>query len=88
MARTLGFGVLHADVAFAVGLAMTGDRWPGGAAALVEPACNMVVCHGHQRLWQRLELRRAAAGGHWPRRPRPGPPQRFFGRYRSVIVPS
>jgi uncharacterized membrane protein len=55
MAKTLSFAALHMSVAFAVGYAMTGDPWVGGALALVEPACNTVAYHFHERIWQRRE---------------------------------
>jgi uncharacterized membrane protein len=55
MAKTLSFAGLHMSVAFVVGLAMTGDPWIGGALALVEPACNTVAYHFHERVWKRRE---------------------------------
>jgi uncharacterized membrane protein len=38
----------------------------GGALALVEPACNTVVFHFHEKVWKRIEARRP--GGHGPER--------------------
>ena len=32
----------------------------GGALALIEPACNTVVFHFHEKVWKRIEARRAA----------------------------
>lgn len=60
MPKTLSFAGLHMAVAFAVGFAMTGDPWVGGALALVEPLCNTVAFHFHERVWQRIEQRRAS----------------------------
>lgn len=60
MAKTLSFAGLHMGVAFGVGYAMTGNPWVGGALALVEPACNTVVFHFHEKVWKRIETRRSA----------------------------
>jgi len=40
---------------------MTGSVWVGGALALVEPACNTVAFHFHEKVWKRIEARRQAA---------------------------
>ncbi|MBB5016385.1 DUF2061 domain-containing protein [Rehaibacterium terrae] len=61
MAKTLSFTAVHMTIAFAVGYAMTGSAWVGGALALVEPLCNAVAYHFHERLWKRIESRRRAA---------------------------
>ncbi|WP_119719272.1 DUF2061 domain-containing protein [Cognatilysobacter tabacisoli] len=61
MTKTLSFAGVHFTVAFAVGYLMTGSVWVGGALALVEPACNTVAFHLHEKVWKRIELRRAAA---------------------------
>ena len=37
---------------------MTGSLWVGGALALVEPACNTVAFHFHEKVWTRIEARR------------------------------
>lgn len=58
MAKTASFAAVHFIVAFAVGYALTGDVVVGGALALVEPACNTVAYHFHERLWKRIENRR------------------------------
>jgi len=62
MAKTLSFAAVHFTVAFGVGYAMTGSLWVGGALALVEPACNSVAFHLHEKAWKRIEARRAARG--------------------------
>lgn len=55
MAKTLSFAVVHFSVAFALGYAMTGDIRVGGALALVEPLCNSVAFHLHEKVWKRFE---------------------------------
>ncbi|MCX7556207.1 DUF2061 domain-containing protein [Xanthomonadaceae bacterium JHOS43] len=59
MAKTLSFAVLHSGVAFTIGWLFTGSWLVGGALALVEPACNTVVFHFHEKVWRRIEQRRA-----------------------------
>ena len=61
MSKTLSFAALHFTVAFAVGWLLTGNWMIGGALALVEPACNTVVFHFHEKVWKRIEARRAGA---------------------------
>lgn len=58
MAKTASFAVVHMSVAFGVGYAFTGDVLVGGALALVEPACNTVAYHFHERVWKRREAAR------------------------------
>jgi len=58
MAKTLSFAALHFSVAFSVGYLMTGSAWVGGAIALVEPACNTLVFHFHEKAWKRIDARR------------------------------
>ncbi|MFQ6312467.1 DUF2061 domain-containing protein [Lysobacter capsici] len=60
MSKTLSFACVHFSVAFLVGYLMTGSVWVGGALALVEPACNTVAFHLHEKVWKRIETRRAA----------------------------
>lgn len=60
MTKTFTFAALHFTVAFLVGWAFTGSWLVGGALALVEPACNTVVFHFHEKVWKRIEQRRAA----------------------------
>lgn len=59
MNKTLSFAILHFIVAFSVGWLMTGSWWVGGALALVEPALNTVVFHFHEKVWKRIERKRA-----------------------------
>jgi uncharacterized membrane protein len=60
MTKTLTFAALHFSVAFAVGYALTGDVRVGGALALVEPVCNTVAFHLHEKVWKRIDRRAAA----------------------------
>lgn len=64
MRKTASFALLHMAIAFAVGYAFTGSLWAGGALALVEPLCNTVAYHWHEKLWRRIETRRARAVPH------------------------
>ncbi len=59
MTKTLSFAAVHFTVAFMVGYLMTGSVWVGGALALVEPACNTVAFHFHEKIWKRIEQRRS-----------------------------
>ncbi|KAF1712575.1 hypothetical protein CSC70_03455 [Pseudoxanthomonas kalamensis DSM 18571] len=59
MAKTMSFAALHFSVAFLLGWLFTGSWLVGGALALVEPACNTVVFHFHEKFWKRRELRRS-----------------------------
>lgn len=61
MAKTLSFASVHFSVAFAVGYLMTGSVWVGGALALVEPACNTIAFHFHEKVWQRIEAGRSVS---------------------------
>lgn len=59
MGKTLSFAGLHFTVAFLLGWLLTGSVLVGGALALIEPACNTVVFHFHEKVWKRIEQRRA-----------------------------
>ncbi|MBV2208792.1 MAG: DUF2061 domain-containing protein [Thermomonas sp.] len=60
MAKTLSFASLHFTVAFSLGWLLTGSWLVGGALALIEPACNTVVFHFHEKFWKRREARRGS----------------------------
>ncbi len=68
MGKTLSFAGLHFTVAFLLGWLFTGSLLVGGALAVVEPACNTVVFHFHEKVWKRIERRRAlrTSGGSTP----------------------
>ncbi len=59
MAKTASFALVHFTVAFSVGYALTGSLIVGGALALVEPAINTVAFHFHERVWKKIEAKRA-----------------------------
>ena len=59
MTKTFSFAMLHFTVAFLLGWLFTGSLLVGGALALVEPACNTVVFHFHEKVWKRIERQRA-----------------------------
>ena len=48
----------HMVVAFAVGYAFTGSLAVGGAAAVVEPICNVTLMPLHDKLWARFSKQR------------------------------
>ena len=68
MTKTISFAAVHFTVAFGVGYALTGSWVIGGALALVEPACNTVAYHFHEKVWKRIEARRAKAAFSAPLR--------------------
>lgn len=53
MQKTLSFAVMHMSVAFTVVYLLTGDVLAGGAVALIEPLCNTVAFHFHEKWWAR-----------------------------------
>ena len=53
--------LLHMGVAFSVGYAFTGSLAVGGAAAIVEPICNVTLMPLHDKLWTRLRNRNASS---------------------------
>jgi uncharacterized membrane protein len=59
MAKTLSFAAVHFGVAFGVGYALTGDILVGSMLAVVEPLCNTVAYHFHEKVWKRIEHRRS-----------------------------
>ena len=66
MTKTLSFAAVHFTVAFGVGYLLTGSILVGSLLALVEPAVNTVAYHFHEKVWKRIEARRAGAAA--PRR--------------------
>ena len=51
---------MHVTLAFGVVYLLTGDAIIGGAVALTEPMVNTVGYHFHEKVWRRIERRRAA----------------------------
>lgn len=68
MLKTASFAAMHVCVAFVVVGLLTGNWWAGGLVALVEPMCNTVAYHVHERLWERTRHRRPAThhAPGWP----------------------
>ncbi|HWA47193.1 MAG TPA: DUF2061 domain-containing protein [Dongiaceae bacterium] len=64
MLKTLSFAAVHFTVAFTIGYLLTGSVLVGGAMALIEPACNTVAYHFHEKAWARAAARRSARR-HW-----------------------
>jgi uncharacterized membrane protein len=62
MAKTLSFAVVHFGVAFLIAWLLTGSVVIGGAVALVEPLCNTVAYHLHEKAWLRWGGRKRPAG--------------------------
>ena len=57
MKKTMSFAAIHFTVAFSLGYLFTGSLLVGGAMALIEPACNTVAFHLHEKAWKRRERR-------------------------------
>ena len=53
MTKTLSFACVHFTVAFTLAWLITGSLTAGGLVALIEPCCNTLAFHVHERLWQR-----------------------------------
>ncbi len=62
MMKTLSFALVHVAVAFSIVYAMTGSMLAGGFVALVEPACNTVAYHFHEKLWSLIRQRQRQTG--------------------------
>ena len=60
MIKTLTFALVHVMVAFTVVYAMTGNALAGGLVALIEPACNTLAYHFHEKVWDFIRQRRQA----------------------------
>jgi uncharacterized membrane protein len=57
--KTIAFACVHFTVAFTVAYVLTGSVAVGGLVALVEPLCNTVAYHLHEKAWQRFGRRDA-----------------------------
>ena len=62
MIKTISFAILHMTVAFTVAYIMTGSVVVGGALALVEPLCNIVVFYFHEMFWNWHDRKNAGSG--------------------------
>lgn len=54
-ARTVSQMSLHMGVAFAIMYFTTGSVAFGGLAAIVEPACNVMLMPLHDKLWEKIK---------------------------------
>ena len=63
MTKTFTFAIMHFTIAFGVVYLMTGSLLLGGAVALIEPTLNTVAFYFHEKIWTRLERRRARPEG-------------------------
>lgn len=61
--KTLTFACVHFSVAFLVGYLITGSVVVGGVMALVEPMCNTVAYHFHEKAWARVARSRQSGMG-------------------------
>ena len=59
--KTASYYVMHITVAALVGYAITGNLWMALTLSLVEPTVQAVAFFFHEKAWERLALRRAAA---------------------------
>lgn len=57
MLKTLSFAAVHFTVAFTIGYLLTGSVLVGGTMALIEPACNTIAYHFHEKAWARYGAR-------------------------------
>lgn len=57
MTKTITFALVHFSVAFTVAYLLTGSVAVGGLVALVEPLCNTVAYHLHEKAWLRFGRR-------------------------------
>ncbi|WP_026076084.1 DUF2061 domain-containing protein [Noviherbaspirillum massiliense] len=69
-ARTISQISLHMGVAFGLMYWLTGSLTFGGAAAILEPICNVILMPLHDRMWERirqkLEAKKARATENLP----------------------
>lgn len=64
MIKTFSFALVHVTVAFSVVYAMTGSVLTGGLVALVEPACNTLAYHFHEKVWALIRRRQQETASH------------------------
>ena len=57
MLKTFSFAAVHFTVAFTIGYLLTGSVLVGGTMALIEPACNTIAYHFHEKAWARVRQR-------------------------------
>ncbi|WP_417345151.1 DUF2061 domain-containing protein [Ferrimonas sp.] len=59
MLKTLTFAIMHFSIAFVLVYLLTGSWAIGGAVAVIEPLVNTVAFYFHDKVWKRVEQRRA-----------------------------
>ena len=58
--KTFTYLAVHLTVAFTVGYLLTGSVEIAGLITLIEPCANAVAFFFHEKLWKRIQGRRAA----------------------------
>jgi len=61
-ARTISQVAMHMAVSFGVLYVLTGSFVAGGAAAVLEPLCNVILMPFHDRFWERVKQKAEARG--------------------------
>ncbi|CUS47960.1 MAG: putative membrane protein of unknown function DUF2061 [Idiomarinaceae bacterium HL-53] len=59
MKKTITFAILHFSIAFTVTYLITGSWVLGGLVALIEPTVNTIAYFFHEKVWERIEHKRA-----------------------------
>jgi uncharacterized membrane protein len=62
--KNFTFAAVHVVVAFTVVYLLTGNALAGGVVALVEPACNTMAYHVHEKVWEAWRRRRSLSVGY------------------------
>ena len=63
-ARTISQVAMHMAVSFSVLYILTGSFVAGGAAAVLEPICNVILLPFHDRFWDRVRRKVEERGQH------------------------
>jgi uncharacterized membrane protein len=61
-ARTISQVAMHMAVSFGVLYVLTGSFVAGGAAAVLEPICNVILLPFHDKFWERVRKKVEARG--------------------------
>jgi uncharacterized membrane protein len=61
LSKTLSFAAVHFTVAFSLAYLITGSLVTGGLIALIEPCCNTVAYHLHEKAWAKTRTPSPAA---------------------------
>lgn len=69
--KTASYYVMHIAVAALVGYAVTGSLWMALTLSLIEPTVQAVAFFFHEKAWERVAARGAAAPAAPPRQLRP-----------------